>query len=177
MFKIRKANIEDVEEIVDINIRVWKTTYNGIINNDYLLDREKDKAKKILKMKNSFKSNKIYRCVSLYNNKIVGFIIYGELNNIDKYKFRNTGEIYALYILKDYQRMGLGRNLVKYAINDLVKLKKYNKMVIWSLDENPNINFYLKLGGSSELREEIIFGKQVLGKTGFVFSSLNNFLE
>ena len=36
MFEIRKASIDDSEGIVKVHIDVWKTTYTGIINEEYL---------------------------------------------------------------------------------------------------------------------------------------------
>ena len=55
----------------------------------------------------------------------------------------NAGEIYAIYILKEYQQRGIGKKLINFAVNDLIN-ENYDKVVIWALKDNPNVKFYKK---------------------------------
>lgn len=49
----------------------------------------------------------------------------------------------ALYVLKDYQKKGIGYKLIKEALNRLTK----NNIVLFVLEGNTKaINFYKKLG-------------------------------
>jgi GNAT superfamily N-acetyltransferase len=55
-------------------------------------------------------------------------------------------EIYAVYVLKEFQRMGIGRNLLKHAAKTLLK-SELTSMLAWTLKASPYRTFYEKLGG------------------------------
>ena len=55
------------------------------------------------------------------------------------------GEIYALYVLNDYQRQGIGLNLMKFAFKELKK--NFHSILISTLVENTANEFYQKAGG------------------------------
>ena len=177
MIEIRKANIGDIEDIVNINIKVWKTAYKGIIDNSFLEEREKNRIDRIEKMKSEFEKIDYFYCVAVYKNKIVGIAKYGRLYEKEIYKLNNTGEIYALYILDEYQNKGAGKRLVYYALNELINLKHYKKVLIWCLNDNNSINFYLKIGGKPVLEKNKKIGNQILKETGFIFSGLENYIR
>jgi len=55
-------------------------------------------------------------------------------------------EMYAFYILKEYQRQGLGTRLF-YKMLQFLKTFEYKSLIIWVLKENPACLFYEKMGG------------------------------
>jgi L-amino acid N-acyltransferase YncA len=54
------------------------------------------------------------------------------------------GELYAIYLRKEKQKMGAGKALVREGIMYL-KENGYSHMLVWVLDENPSKQFYLSL--------------------------------
>jgi GNAT superfamily N-acetyltransferase len=56
------------------------------------------------------------------------------------------GELFVIYILEMYQRLGLGRALV-HLVKDHLKSLGLKNMIVWVLEENPARAFYEKLGG------------------------------
>lgn len=138
---IRKARFEDIEAIVDINIKDWKKAYKGIIDDSIL--NNLDRNEKIEKWKKRFDPE--CTIVAEENGCIIGYCRYdddvsGQGHGIDS-------EIIALYVDYDKTRYGIGQKLMEYVKNDLKNKNKF-KMVIWCLEENRiGRSFYEKMGG------------------------------
>lgn len=142
-FIFRKANIEDVSQIVSVNLETWETTYGSFMETELLQRRVQDR----LIMENNY-INLIKRYNQIYviekSGVIIGYISYGP-SEMEGYK--NYGEVYAFYILKEYQRHGFGSRLLKLVFDDLSS-QGYNHIVITCLWDNiGGINFYKKQGG------------------------------
>ena len=83
-------------------------------------------------------------------HEIVGFVLGGfeqydltlKIPGIRKY----VGELRAIYVLKEYQRRGIGVNLVKMVVERLLE-NKINSMIVWVLKDNSNRKFYEILRG------------------------------
>lgn len=48
------------------------------------------------------------------NNKIIGWIYYDYISD----KYENAGEIYSLYVLKEYHKKGYGKMLFNFAVEN-----------------------------------------------------------
>lgn len=141
--EIRKANLNDIKNIVQLIIDGWNETYEGVISQSYLEDMKKNENEMIKKMREEFNKKNII--VATYSNEIVGFsefVFSNELSpdlNIDC-------ELCRLYIKKNYQRLGIGSKLYENIINTFKKAHKI-KMGIWCIKNNiPAISFYEKKG-------------------------------
>jgi ribosomal protein S18 acetylase RimI-like enzyme len=141
---IRKAKISDLDGIIRVNVETWKTAYKGVVPDNYIQGfsiRTQDK-KWQAQLKNMIAENFFYIAE---NNKgeIVGFAIGGlERNKDPNYK----GELMGIYILKEYQRQGIGKALTRKIVENLIKMK-LNTMLVWVLENNPYRAFYDTLGG------------------------------
>jgi len=82
-----------------------------------------------------------------------------------------AGELYAVYILAEYQGQGIGRQLVRAVFEQLAEAK-LSPAVIWALAENPACRFYQKLGGVEISRKTIDLGGKQLLELGFGFENL-----
>lgn len=165
---IRNMEKIDIPFVVDINIEMWKKTYKGIMSEEIFLMREKNRenSMNIIKEKLENKEN-FYKVVSI-DNKIVGFVSYGKNRDTEA---DNLGEVYAIYILEEFHKKGIGKKLISYVKNDL-KEKGYTSLVIWTLEENPNKKFYEKLGGKEFSNRQIdIFG-QKLKEIGYLYENI-----
>lgn len=173
MIKIRYAEFKDIEQIVDVNLKTWRTTYTGIVNEDFLLKLEMGRDDKVKRSKDNFgkreiEGRKIYDCVATDGENVVGMLTYGKCRDEDKLGLSNCGEVYAIYILKEYQQKGIGKKLINFAIEDLAN-ENYDKFIIWALKENPSVEFYKKIGGQIQFQKEIKIDEQVLEEVGFIF--------
>ena len=91
---IRKVKYEDIEQIVDIDIKDWKIMYRGIIDDNIL--KNLDRNKKIEKYKKRYETEKII--VAENNGTVLGFCWYDDNieNEKKRSRFRNCGNICRL---------------------------------------------------------------------------------
>lgn len=178
MIEYRRSKFEDVEGIIHVNIETWKTTYHGIISAETLESLDSNKQARIDKFKEEFGKrsvgNKpIEQYVALEDNKVVGFVNYGCNRDIDNVKGEGIAEIYAIYVLKGYQKKGIGKELVRLAVRDLANDPSYKKLVIWTLKDNPSRGFYERIGGIKTFDKKILIGDQSLDEVGYLYNHLS----
>ena len=141
-YKIRKTTKNDVEELSRLKQTMWMQTYRGIYSDDVIdnFDYEKHKNK-FLKLIDNPDIN-FYVVES--DNKLIGYMTYG----LPTRPFRDyEQEIGLLYLLKEYQRNGIGRELFNIAFNG-IKEKGYKEFFISCNKYNVNAQeFYKKMGG------------------------------
>lgn len=138
----RKANLDDAYGIAYVSAYSWKETYTGLLPDDYLANRISNIDKSLDSTKKFIEEHPNYFVAAL-NNKIVGICNY-DINNNDTYK--DYGHIGALYVLKEYQNVGIGKELFKIAVEGLIELG-YDKMYLECMVGNDSINFYTKYLG------------------------------
>lgn len=56
------------------------------------------------------------------------------------------GEVYAIYVLPEYQRQGIGRQLMSMCAEELLR-GSMDTLLVWVLEANPARRFYERLGG------------------------------
>lgn len=165
---IRKAGIEDVAAVAKVQVDSWRTTYKGIVPEDYLNSLSYGEREVI--WQGAIQENNLYVAEDGLG-QIIGFSIGGKerTGKYDAY----TGELYAIYILEAYQGKGIGRLLVQSVVDDLQE-KKLNSMLIWVLTENPACRFYEALGGKTIDTEEIEIGGKQLSETAYGWADISS---
>ena len=139
----REATYEDAVGISYVSAQSWLESYSEIIDINYLKERvdkyveRSERTKKYLD-----KINGKY-FVAIHDGKVVG-IMTAEKQSDETYK--DYGEIGAIYVLKDYQGLGIGKNLFKIGFETL-KSFGYKKAKLECLEGNKTINFYKKYLG------------------------------
>ena len=166
---IRKANIEDAAGITKVQVDSWRTTFKGIVPDDFLENLSYDKREPI--WKRAVMENNLY-IVEDENGHVIGFSVGGK-ERTGNYK-SYSGEVYSIFILKEYQGTGIGRLLVKSVVEDLKK-KKLNSMLIWVIEENPACQFYEALGGKEIDTREIEIGGKKLSEVAYGWDDIANY--
>lgn len=138
---IRKALLEDAEELTKLNIECWQDAYIGMMN-DRLLNNLSD----IITVNNYISSlsqnHNIY--VVLLNDKIIGFVIYGLPRNSNVI---NQIEIYAIYVCKEFYGCGVGYQLLNFVEANIKQFDKNISIVICTLLANKKAHdFYIRQG-------------------------------
>lgn len=169
--KIRRATEEDVIGIAHVHIETWQSTYSGIIPDDYLQSMTiENRSKSWLRTLKT-----LHTTTFVAENEagdIVGFAIGGPVQTRDPYY---QAELYAIYILDDYQRKGIGKRLIQ-PIAELLEAKKYENIIIWALEENSKRSFYESLGGQLVASKPItICGKELL-QVGYGWNTIHDLL-
>ncbi|MED3996062.1 GNAT family N-acetyltransferase [Peribacillus frigoritolerans] len=154
--RIRKAVLTDAKGIAKVHVDSWKTTYANIIPDEYLNNLAYEGREQL--WKGNIPNSDVFVAEN-EEGKIVGFSSGGKERS-GKYP-DYTGELYAIYILKEYQGNGLGKLLVKPIIEELQQ-KKIFSMTVLVLEDNSSRLFYETLGGKKiDTIEVNISGKKL----------------
>ncbi|MNV41100.1 Mycothiol acetyltransferase [compost metagenome] len=153
--KIREASIEDAEGIATVHVNSWKTTYTGIISESYLATLSVENRTKswVWTFENRTEYGKVIVAEDK-EGKIVGFSCGGQNRNE---QYRHDGELYAIYLLKEYQGIGIGRSLFNSVVESLKNIG-YSSMMLWVLRDNPSLGFYILQGGQRVGQKKITIG-------------------
>ena len=122
---------EEIRGKARVACQAWHETYPGLISQDYLDTVTVEKCEKAAYDHpwNTF--------VAKDGERVVGFVFFGE----DK-EDASVGEIFALYVLKEYYGTGLGRRLMDAALE---QLRGYPSVRVWAVKGNARaIRFYEK---------------------------------
>ncbi|MCR2805710.1 GNAT family N-acetyltransferase [Paenibacillus soyae] len=157
--KVREASIADAEGIAFVHVNSWKTTYAGILSESYLagLSLEDRKKSWIWTFEHQAEHENIFVAVNK-EDKIVGFSCGGQNRNKE---YKHDGELYAIYLLKEYQGVGIGRSLFQSVIVAL-KSNGCASMMLWVLKDNPSLGFYRSQGGQQVGQKNIKIGTDEL---------------
>jgi L-amino acid N-acyltransferase YncA len=151
--EIREARPEDAAGIASVHVESWRTTYRGIVPQAFLDGLSVEGRTRWWEA--MFARADSRRCVFVAegeDGQIIGFAFAGPESRGDRVY---TGEVYAIYLLEQHQRRGIGRRLMSAAVERLSALGMTG-MLLWVLaDNHPSRRFYEALGGV-ELRTEQI---------------------
>jgi GNAT superfamily N-acetyltransferase len=158
---VRRAGAGDERGMAEVHVESWKTTYQGIVSDEYL------ESLKIEEREESWKRG-IFHSVAFVAEEergIVGFANGGpERSGIYP---DYDGELYAIYLLKECQGQGAGQELVRQIAIALNKAG-FRSLLVRVLRDNPSRYFYEALGGirigaerieiGGDLHEEWVYG-------------------
>ena len=156
--QFREAVLTDCYDIAVLKSKVWNTTYQGIYSQEKLTGYDVEKNTRVFE---SIVTNpEITLYVATDGEKIVGFMTCGK-----PYKpFREYGqEIGLLYILKEYQRQGIGKKFFGIA-RKLVAERGYQDFFLAVNKKNYEAQkFYLTMGGEvlCEEGEQVRIGYKI----------------
>lgn len=133
MLVIRDMNENDFEQKGYVHFKAWQETYKGLMEDRYL---ESHTLEKCIRIAKKFPENTL---VAVYDEKVVGFAAY-EKASIDEV----LGEVKAIYILKKYQNLGIGKALMQECLKKLVH---HEHIIVWVLSSNKkSIEWYINSG-------------------------------
>jgi ribosomal protein S18 acetylase RimI-like enzyme len=141
--KIRKATLNDAAGIAKVHVDSWRSTYRGIVSDDFLSSLSYENREERWKNFMSNNEEQQYLFVAEEEGKIVGFAS-GGLNRTDVNDY--IGELFALYILEEYQRRGIGRALFNQMVKHFLS-SNIKSMIVQVLEANAARNFYEAMGG------------------------------
>jgi len=142
-FVFRKANIKDLESILELNLKLFKKEYeefDKIINLNWTYgDGKKYFEGRILK-KDGFSE------VIEYKNKIIGYLCGGKRKRLPYWKKVQYAEIESFFLEKRFRGKGFGSKLLRDFAN-WSKKKGIDCIFISASAQNLSaINLYKKLG-------------------------------
>ncbi len=151
--RVRSGQITDAKAIAQVHVASWRSTYKGIVPDDFLANLSYERRERGWRdiFVNAESQRSFVYVAENEMEKMVGFVNGGpERENGPFYK----GELYAIYLLENYQNKGIGRQLVRVAARQLIECG-FETMLVWVLADNPSCRFYERIGGR-QVREKII---------------------
>jgi ribosomal protein S18 acetylase RimI-like enzyme len=143
-YSIRLAEIADAEGIAVVHTRSWQTSYRGILP-DAVLDAisVQDRLRRRQAIL-SRQTNMNWVAIAQGSQSIVGFCDAGRSRDNER---PELGELYALYMLEEHKRFGVGRRLFDEARKTLKRARHAAMFVDVLKDNVPARAFYEKMGG------------------------------
>jgi ribosomal protein S18 acetylase RimI-like enzyme len=169
--RYREANVADCPGVANVHVRAWRESFAEIVPQAFLDKMSIEKRTLAFAKRLSDESYRMY-VAEVPERGVVGFVDFGEpRESIDAYET----ELYAIYILPEFQRRGVGRRLFDLGVEALVRDGK-NSMYLLALEVSPYKSFYEKMGGQVVGRkrkeiEGVMFDVEVHGWDSLALSS------
>ena len=169
---IRKAKFEDAASISKVHVDSWRTTYKGIIPDDFLNNLSYEKRTETWKENIAEEDNYV---VVAENNEgqIIGFAdAWKRETNVVK----NSGDLTSIYLLEQYQGQGIGKKLFKELFGHFKQLG-YEKIFVEVLEENKTRYFYEYYGAKLIKEVQIKIGGKILNELIYEWDNIDEVLE
>lgn len=142
MVEIRNAQPADAEQIAQVHVKSWQTTYQKIVDEEVLSAMNWEDRVESWRETIQSQGDEAIILVAVENERIVGFLSGGKarkpLEDCD-------AEIYAIYLLKESRGKGVGKQLMNRYFQWLTQ-NDFHSCFVWIAKENPYRSFYSSLG-------------------------------
>jgi GNAT superfamily N-acetyltransferase len=145
---IREATVDDADAVARVNVDTWRTTYPGIIPDKVLAGLSYEEVARGYRRSLGDPASKACGLIGLLaedpSGEVIGIALAGPTWEPSP---THTAEIRILYVRDAYQRHGVGRALVRAAVERLAA-RGHVSLLIWVFEANqPARRFYEALGG------------------------------
>ena len=167
--EIRPATPADAPAIARVRIDGWRTTYPGLVPDAYLDSMSEDASVAMWDRVLNAGPNTSSVFVATHDGDVVGF---AAGNMLAEPKHGADAELNAVYLRREYQRAGLGRQLVA-AVVDAQRRHGATAMIVWLIAGNKIARrFYERLGGELVVEQPFQWDGMDLVEAGYVFRDL-----
>ncbi len=170
----RSATLADAPGITRVHIESWRTTYRGIIPDAYLATMSYEHRQQNWLQRFGDFETPTYTYVAVDSTgRLVGFCGGGMEREGDPFY---QSELYAIYLLEEVQRRGIGRRLMHMLAARLIQ-ERMRSMLARVLAANPACQFYEALGGTIIRTIKIEIGGAKLAERIYGWQDISVFLQ
>ena len=192
---VRSATAADAPGIARVHVDTWRSSYRGIIPQDFLdaLDAAKRAAMwkeeigrkdaHVLVAQDTGAQDTVAQdavaqgAVAQDAGAVSGFISGGILRDgVDVARQNYDSEIYTLYVSPAFQGRGVGRELMR-ALAARLADDGLTRPVVWALERNPWCAFYERLGGRRVAHKTIEIGGAQLSDIAYGWDEIGILLR
>lgn len=150
--QIRSATPADAMGIATVHVQSWRETYTGLIP-EVVIGHHSVESRLAMWQRVLAEDRAAVYVAEDETEGIVGFASGGAAQ---AFTDQFDGELYAIYLLRSYQKHGLGRALMQ-AIAARLHEAGFHSLMLWVLASNETRGFYRRMGGVpiAEKQEEI----------------------
>jgi 3-deoxy-manno-octulosonate cytidylyltransferase (CMP-KDO synthetase) len=138
----RKADIKDALSVAKVHVESWHKSFAGIVPQEFLDNLTVEKRTKAFEQGFGEANYKMF-VAETAKDGIVGFADFGESREKD---FAFEAELYAIYLLREFQGRGIGENLFRLCQKEMIAYG-FGSMYLMALAISPYKSFYEKMGG------------------------------
>lgn len=140
----RRATADDAPAVARVHIESWRKSFAGIVPQKFLDEMSFAEREKAFRERLQA-SDGVYKMfvAETEHDGIVGFADFGAVRQND---FPFEAELYAIYLLKEFQNRNIGERLFKMCVREMIA-GGINSMYLLALDISPYKNFYERMGG------------------------------
>lgn len=173
MYIVREATFEDAEAISTIHVNTWKNTYKDLVDEKDLTNMTYEN--RIILWETVLRMDKEKQCTFVIqdDDKVVGFISGGPERTK---RFNYDSEIYNIYILDEYQKEGLGSQLLEVFAKEMIDYG-HQSLLVWILKHNPSSQFYERYGATSVGEEATQIGEGSYEETAYGWDDIVQLLD
>lgn len=135
----RPARAEDAPQLGSVHSTAWKETYTGLLPSRLIQEKTAEKCAAVFAAQHCRNI-----AVAISAKHIIGFCGYGKPR--DNLIPQNQGEIYGLYVLKEFHRHKIGTELLRMAERNLIT-EGCQYVYLWVLTSNINAKDFYRLFG------------------------------
>jgi GNAT superfamily N-acetyltransferase len=166
---LRRAVAGDAPAIARVRVESWRTTYRGMIPDTYLDGMQVDASTAIWDRVLAAGPNTTSVFVAEHGDEIVGFARGSMLNEP---KFGIDAELVAIYLRREFQRVGLGRQLLG-AVVEAQTAYGATGLLTWVIAGNKAARaFYERLGGELLVEQPFQWDGMELVEAGYGWRDL-----
>ena len=140
MVSIRAAAPNDANAIAHVHVESWRTTYAGIVPEEYLAGLDETLRVKLWR---EWLTSGAVVLVAERKGEVVGFVHAGAIREAIG---TADAEVYSLYLMKEAQGRGIGRALLRTVAAVLLQ-QEFSSLGLWVLERNRSRGFYESCGG------------------------------
>jgi ribosomal protein S18 acetylase RimI-like enzyme len=161
---IRRAESPDAEAITAVHDAAWRYAYDGMIP-------AKELARIVARRGPLWWDRAIRRGTAILVIEVGGTICgYATFGPNRARNLVQKGELYEIYLLPEYQGVGLGSRLFLAARREMSRFG-FDSVVVWALADNEQAcRFYRNAGGRKVARANERFGDVSLTKVAFAWA-------
>lgn len=151
---ITKFDKNDANEIAKLHHDSWHNTFDKILPEVYIEKQSLQYLQNIWReLFQNLKEHVVF--VAKKDNKILGFIEVGPIEDTGENFSNYDSEIYKLYVDTNLKQQGIGKLLLIYGL-DYLRNKGYNNTIVKAFHKNSDaIKFYENMGGKFICQETL----------------------
>lgn len=142
--EIIRPDLEHSFDMSHIHVRTWQYAYHNLLDDNFLQNLSVTDYAEIWSRRIIDNSSGFMLFAAKVRGKLVGFIFGGTPQYREDKRY--DCEVYAYYILPEYQNMGIGKELFKTLATEAMN-RNYKHLCLWCLAGNKTEEFYKHIGG------------------------------
>ena len=139
----RTPTLDDVDDLSRLHVLCWQQAYEGLLPAEFLRDLSVEQRAASWRL--TVADPETFVLVACVHNQVVGFVSCG-LARKEAASY-GDGEIYAIYIHRDYYRKGIGRRFMADAAKFWLAKGGHSLVVMFIAANAQAESFYQSMGG------------------------------